>query len=231
MKTILLFFILASFSVQSQSYSVSKITTSTNGDLGPMKGVPGDLFSAMVTFSNSSATPIKVFLNRFKNDLPPYWGLCYCYFECHSIYQDTLTIEIDAFSTNLVVLQFKTDSVNPGLAHASFKVYELGFDNNSQNIDFEASTLNDVGINELNGSSTKVNVYPNPATNQLNISTTGKDLIKEIKIYNSIGQLAFDTEYTNTTEYNLNISDYTQGIYFIEVYSDKTKYVKKFIKN
>ena len=117
-----------------------KIATNVNGTPDIMKGVPGDLFAATITFSNSGASPIEVFIDRYKNDIPAYWGVCYCYIQCHNIHQDTLTIEVQPFSSTNVTLQFKTDSVNPGVANDSFKIYQIGFAGISQTLNLTATT-------------------------------------------------------------------------------------------
>ena len=200
-----------------------------NGNKGAMKGVPGDLFTAIVTFSNSSASTINVFIDRYKNNIPAYWGVCYCYIQCHSRSQDTLTIEIQPHSTTIVALLFKTDSVNPGIAYDSFKIYQIGFQSNSQNLDLTASTMNDVGILETKNSVSQLKMFPNPSSNEFTISIGEK--ISGIKMYDATGQLKLENRNISGNECKLEISSYPPGSYFIEVYSEKNKYVKNFIKN
>lgn len=76
------------------------------------------------------------------------------------------------------------------------------------------------------------NIFPNPTRNILYITQGKKELIESINIFNSIGQKQAIT-YTsiNNQEYlEVNTSLLSQGIYFLEMFTDKQKIVKRFIK-
>ena len=231
MKSVLLLFVVSFFTLssQAQSYSISKIETNVNGNKGAMKGVPGDLFTALLTFSNSSASTINVFIDRYKNNIPAYWGVCYCYIQCHDRSQDTLTIEIQPNSTTIVSLLFKTDSVNPGVAYDSFKIHQIGFQSNPQNLDLTASTMSEVGIRENKNMISTLQLFPNPSSNEVTISVDEE--IRSLKVYDVLGQLKSEIKNVNSADYKLAISNYPQGSYFVEVHSEKNKYIKNFIKN
>ena len=70
----------------------------------------------------------------------------------------------------------------------------------------------------------KISIYPNPATDILNIDT--KNAIRQICIINSLGQEVIRTYNTK----QINISDLDNGVYFINVLSDNTLIKQKFIK-
>jgi len=55
-----------------------------------------------------------------------------------------------------------------------------------------------------------ISVYPNPTSGLINIYT--KKSVKQIKIYNSSGELSFATK--NTT---ININEFSHGIYYLSV--------------
>jgi len=66
-------------------------------------------------------------------------------------------------------------------------------------------------------------IYPNPATNFINISG---DMVSEIKMYNNIGQLILTQHNTNT----INVSGLTNGIYLLAIetstgYNTQTKLI------
>lgn len=86
-------------------------------------------------------------------------------------------------------------------------------------------TLNLVdGINENNAFENSLSVYPNPTTNQLNISSTFS--IESIEIYNQLGSLVFQS---NSNEND--ISSLVNGIYFLKVKSKSDAVaIKRFIK-
>ena len=83
-------------------------------------------------------------------------------------------------------------------------------------------------IDGVNGSiKNEIRIYPNPAKNVLNISSTEGE--GSVKLYNTIGEvLKFKS--INSNQSSLDISTINPGIYFIEVTSNEEVITKKFIK-
>ncbi len=82
------------------------------------------------------------------------------------------------------------------------------------------------GIAENKENSTSV--YPNPVKNELNISSIAT--LKNIKIINAIGQVILNENVTGN-HYRVNTSSYKNGIYFVQIDSEKGKTTKKFVVN
>ena len=74
----------------------------------------------------------------------------------------------------------------------------------------------------------KFRIYPNPTNSILNINTNLKDY--RIRIYNLTGQLLYTKESNNDIQ-SVNVSDFTTGMYFIEVNSNNVLETQKFYKN
>lgn len=72
-------------------------------------------------------------------------------------------------------------------------------------------------------SQNKAIVYPNPAKQEINISSTQK--IEKISVYNSLGQFLFESK-TN----QINIEKLEKGIYFLKIKTNTSETVEKFIK-
>ena len=72
-------------------------------------------------------------------------------------------------------------------------------------------------------SQNKAIVYPNPAKQEINISSTQK--IENISVYNSLGQFLFDS---NTNQ--INIEKLEKGLYFLKIKTSSSETVEKFIK-
>lgn len=66
-------------------------------------------------------------------------------------------------------------------------------------------------------------VYPNPAKQEINISSTQK--IEKISVYNSLGQFLFESK-TN----QINIEKLEKGLYFLKIKTSSSETVEKFIK-
>jgi hypothetical protein len=99
------------------------------------------------------------------------------------------------------------DIITSGLEGEVF----LYFENNP------GSTL----INELEQT---INIYPNPATEILNIESQNN--IERIKIFDQLGKLIIESEFSKS----LNINYLYKGIYTITLYSEEKEITKRFTK-
>jgi len=88
---------------------------------------------------------------------------------------------------------------------------------------------------ELNGTEignedpTSVNVYPNPAENQINVVVSNGSRVGTISIYSITGNL-IKTMDMDGCEKEIQISDIPLGIYFISVKDEKETLATKFVK-
>ena len=95
---------------------------------------------------------------------------------------------------------------------------------------FESDTSNNVtvscfvGVEELTLEKS-IKVYPNPATNQLNVKVSND--IKEIKVYNYVGQVVYGTSVTSTKTIQINTSEYKAGIYLMQFTTENGKTITK----
>jgi len=80
------------------------------------------------------------------------------------------------------------------------------------------------GISNVNDELT-FKVYPNPTSHQISIFS-GELTINEIKILDSTGKLIKTIKQSTNT---INVSDLSQGIYFVQILSDKKTITKKFV--
>jgi len=89
---------------------------------------------------------------------------------------------------------------------------------------------NPVGINEINKDETEVSMYPNPATNEIRISSTGHG-IKKMKLNNVLGGCVYERDVENEKkEISVDVSGLVKGMYFVEVMCENKIYNVKFIK-
>lgn len=76
-------------------------------------------------------------------------------------------------------------------------------------------------------SSPAFELYPNPATESLTITTSEGDAV--LTVYDTHGKLVYKTNLSSTSQ-TLNISNWTGGIYYIEVNQEGKTARKKFVK-
>lgn len=79
--------------------------------------------------------------------------------------------------------------------------------------------------------SSKFSTYPNPANNIVTISNTDNILLTNVVITDINGRNVKEVKVNNASETEINISDLTAGIYFMNIQTDNGKAVKKIIKN
>ena len=81
----------------------------------------------------------------------------------------------------------------------------------------ESLSVNDFDIAGLK-------IYPNPASNSLNIKAT--TIIDKIELYSVLGHKVHETNKTNS----IDISNFDSGVYFVKIYSGNNSLSKKIIK-
>jgi hypothetical protein len=83
------------------------------------------------------------------------------------------------------------------------------------------------GINEM-VSSSALNVYPNPATSDINLSITGTNTIQNVKVLDVTGKLVMQFNGLNVSEYKINRQNLSSGLYFVRIeLSNKEAITKK----
>lgn len=137
----LILLISSCFSLRSQVFTYSANTAT-------MVGTPSITFQWNITFSNPSATAINVEFSRYAQNLPPYWSECICYIQCNPPHWNDFTISLAPFSSSMLTIQIKTDSVNPGIGTTDVRFNESGFPGSLVNIHLIAETVLPNGLKE-----------------------------------------------------------------------------------
>jgi hypothetical protein len=78
---------------------------------------------------------------------------------------------------------------------------------------------------------TAITIYPNPATNWLSWRLEkNNQKIRNLIIYNSLGQQTFFTEFTSYGVKEIDVSRFPSGLYYMELATVQRLYRKPFIK-
>lgn len=77
----------------------------------------------------------------------------------------------------------------------------------------------------------KFTVSPNPANNVISVSNAQGITLTDVSITDINGRTVKTVTVGNVSETQLNVSELTSGIYFLNINSDAGKAVKKFVKN
>ena len=78
--------------------------------------------------------------------------------------------------------------------------------------------------------SEKFNIYPNPATNVVNITNSDNMLVQQVAIYDIAGKEIKNQTYTNETNIQLNIENLSSGTYMLQLQTNEGTAVKKLVK-
>ncbi len=86
----------------------------------------------------------------------------------------------------------------------------------------------DLNINNYSANEISIYLYPNPANNILNLNALNTN-IEQIQIFDITGK-EVKSSVSNETFCNVDVSGLVPGIYFVTIFTEKGKTVKKFIK-
>ncbi len=130
---------------------------------------------------------------------------------------------------------FIHDSINasPVYTYTSANTYNVMLIvSNSCGSDTATQTIMTVGVDEPIINNINYEVYPNPGKGLLNFrfSEELKNIYREIFVYDALGEKVFSGS-TNLSEYIVNLTNFTRGIYFAEVITNGKKEYKKIIIN
>lgn len=78
-------------------------------------------------------------------------------------------------------------------------------------------------------SKSQISVFPNPALNEIKVTTTSTKKIIKIEVLNTISKSILKTNYSKQ---KINISKYPKGVYFLKIsLNDGSFVMKKFLKS
>ncbi len=94
--------------------------------------------------------------------------------------------------------------------------------------ELEAGSIS-TGINKIDMLAEEISIFPNPATDVINIQCSSEEYPYKINLYSLTGELI---EQRNSSKINeiINIDNLTHGTYLLQIISDKGVFAKKFIK-
>lgn len=128
------------------------------------------------------------------------------------------TSVVSGFSGGLTRLAFRYFVPNTGGS---------GTDGSIVGIDDLKITAGILNVNALDVNNA-LTVYPNPASSKVNVSIEGEAL-QNLTIYQNDGKLVY-SRYTNSSKEEIDLTNFTNGIYTLNVQTAKGSYCKKLVK-
>jgi hypothetical protein len=75
-----------------------------------------------------------------------------------------------------------------------------------------------------------ISIYPNPATDVLNLKVAGSETITAIQVVDLNGRQMISKTFNNVSDAQIDVYDLTAGMYLINITSDNATITKKFLK-
>jgi chitinase len=90
-----------------------------------------------------------------------------------------------------------------------------------------ATIFNGVGVSVAhNEVSNEINLYPNPAQQQITLDMGSNTLKGTVSVYNSLGQMMLQKQINNEQKISINLADFPAGVYFIQSGAITQKFMK-----
>jgi hypothetical protein len=111
--------------------------------------------------------------------------------------------------------QYFDKNISPNARDVYYKIKQIDYDGK-----YEYSEIRTVRFDD-----DVVNVFPNPASNVLNIQVNASSFF--VKVYNLNGQMVWNAKDSKV----ISVEDFPSGVYFLEVNFDGKRKILKFAKN
>ena len=95
---------------------------------------------------------------------------------------------------------------------------------NGKNITIDMST----GINQMN--SDKINVYPNPTNNLLNLTFNESTKVQQVTLMDLQGKIVYTNNNVQENTLQINLADFSEGLYMLNVQTNNGVNIHKVIK-
>lgn len=107
-------------------------------------------------------------------------------------------------------------------------IRNMGADHYMLMVDDVKVTSSNLAVDEV--FSSKFAVYPNPSNGVINLSNNDNIMMKDMNITDINGRIVKSVNLNGVSEAQVNISDLSNGVYMLNIFSDQGKAVKKIVK-
>ena len=127
-------------------------------------------------------------------------------------------------TSDLLVVRF--DLSKGSINTNDFKTYKALLNGKAANVELKSSAL---GLSSLKASENAVSIYPNPTSGLLNIVANEKSTVEITDLTGK--QMMFVTSLNANEKQEINISDFSNGIYIVKVYNENFNSIERIVVN
>jgi hypothetical protein len=192
-------------------------------------GSPGQSIYGLGDLINISSTDVRIAVVKLQENYASGWDASFCMSICYATTVDSTTILLQPNDTMHFSLDFFT-SLTPDSSFVKVGFRNISFPNNQSFHWFSGYTTGTSGIEQA--ASASFHLFPNPCTDELHLQTSEAGITgQEYFVYNVNGQLQQATVQQNTsTEFTVDVSGLTPGVYFIEQRCSQKSSYSRFVK-
>lgn len=179
---------------------------------------------------NTGNTTLSITWELVSINLPVGWDKSMCDLgTCHPgipVGPTTMSTAVAGGANPFLGLNIDPSNI-PGTGTVVVRVYKTGSPAAADTLTWVA-TSSPTGIEEI-GANGKINLYPNPVSDQLHIDLIASE-VNEIKVTDLMGRIVL-TKGTGEGKNILNVSGLSKGVYLVNVTTPEKVYVKRLVKD
>lgn len=149
-------------------------------------------------------------------------------------YGETAWLDVDSYTGSIgtddnedITIMINSTSLPPGFYEANLIINSNDPDNPSVNVEVTLEIL-PVGIHAFENANSNIQVYPNPAMDYVKVSSL--ELIESLQIFSSKGEEIHNDFSINEHNTEVNLQQFTDGIYIIKIVTDSEVKTHKIVK-
>jgi type IX secretion system substrate protein len=232
-------FITSNFLI-AQSFSLSTIDGAPFGDSYTVYGNPGAVdvqFEAILNNNSTNGANIKVLRNviQLEDGASSYFKWVATYGPTTDLSTQSFFIPAGGSSEQGTFKSYYIPGGTIGVSKIEYTFFNVNNENENVKIIVIYDTSTDVIDENILKNTFISDIYPNPATNEVNIKYTipGEVETASIKLVNLLGSVVEEQIIeSGTNQVAIDISELVDGIYFYSVFLNNEMYItKKFIVN
>jgi Secretion system C-terminal sorting domain len=210
-----------------------------NSFTGPSLMAYNDFATFTIPNSTNKLTLISLWADHPRKPLSPYNGAWYLIRDNNGNYKHELIYDFNQpLKTNEELRATRTFCISPFPEDDNLVIYAGGFDAGGYNKPhntawiYKGTYQKNTGIDNYKADHNLIKIFPNPSNSKFNISIDAQFLNPKtiIKIYNSLGVLIFQKNISHT-QFEIDLQNYRDGIYYLNINNGSTHYRQKIIKH
>ena len=87
-----------------------------------------------------------------------------------------------------------------------------------------------LGLDDIKSYNISTKLYPNPSNGKTKLEVEGLDYQADVLVYDMLGRLVLSNKITQEQkEFEIDLSNYSKGVYTVKIVNDKVNYTEKII--